>query len=540
MVDHLPELTIRDIIRRPLFQGSIYIASEKALDRVVRWAHVMEVTEVGQLLSGYELILSTGIGWHDNEETSTFFLQQLIDNNASALCIELGTYTKQPMERMNQLALKADFPLIFFNHKVRYIDIIRDLHTYFINQNQQMNEELDRFSRKLDELSFSGKGLMALFKLLHQTTKSQIFYLPNDGSEPLYYPVAKEESIWNLIKGLRAARTQSEGVPVSSAGAYACCSINLMGQQFAELALHNMEGVGVFEQLALDRCVIAVSHELMRTKYNEEKRRDMGWLHEWLGGVFNIHDITVRLSAMGAFQPDSPKVVCVMEPQLSLLHSKEFESMLIHRNIAVRQLFEQEGYCLIPVFADNQIIYIILSRNKKRTQDIVASVMNIINKLHVWDAHNQMPIFSQIKGIGTVFYRLEHMYKSYNNARKTIAIQKESSVVSSPLYQDLHIYKFIHSLYKQNDHQDFYKEYLEQILDYDHKHNGHLFVTLKTFLKLSGSKQNASKELFIVRQTLYHRIDKIKQFLGDDFMQPHKRIAIELAIYAYEYAQNKT
>jgi purine catabolism regulator len=82
-------------------------------------------------------------------------------------------------------------------------------------------------------------------------------------------------------------------------------------------------------------------------------------------------------------------------------------------------------------------------------------------------------------------------------------------------------------------------EYLAPILEYDDKNNGRLFATLKTLLQQSGSKQDASKSLFVVRQTLYHRIDKLKELLGEDFMEPHKRIAIELAVYAYEYSQNK-
>lgn len=117
LVQTLLQLTVKDILQRPLFQKAETIASQEALNRIVRWVHIMEVPHVGHLLNGHELILNTGIGWHDNEELSLSFLQQLIDSGASGLCIELGTYTKQPLERMKELALREHFPLIFFMKK---------------------------------------------------------------------------------------------------------------------------------------------------------------------------------------------------------------------------------------------------------------------------------------------------------------------------------------------------------------------------------------------------------------------------------------
>ncbi|MCP5972660.1 helix-turn-helix domain-containing protein, partial [Klebsiella pneumoniae] len=51
----------------------------------------------------------------------------------------------------------------------------------------------------------------------------------------------------------------------------------------------------------------------------------------------------------------------------------------------------------------------------------------------------------------------------------------------------------------------------------------------------NGSKQETAKRLFIVRQTLYHRIEKLESFLGADFMEADKRLALELMLKAYDY-----
>ena len=107
MVKSLLQLTIKDILERPLFQKADAYADEEALQRVVKWVHILEVTQVARLLNGNELILSTGVGWQEEEELSVSFLRQIIDCGASGLCIELGTYTKKPLEKMKELAARA-------------------------------------------------------------------------------------------------------------------------------------------------------------------------------------------------------------------------------------------------------------------------------------------------------------------------------------------------------------------------------------------------------------------------------------------------
>jgi purine catabolism regulator len=72
-------------------------------------------------------------------------------------------------------------------------------------------------------------------------------------------------------------------------------------------------------------------------------------------------------------------------------------------------------------------------------------------------------------------------------------------------------------------------------LQYDQKYNGKLLETLKTYLECNGSKQETSNRLYIVRQTLYHRLQKIENLLGEDFMKHEKRVAIEFMLLVFDY-----
>ena len=46
------------MLKRPVFRKAEVLASDRALERYVRWVNIMEVPEVGDLLNGGELVLT--------------------------------------------------------------------------------------------------------------------------------------------------------------------------------------------------------------------------------------------------------------------------------------------------------------------------------------------------------------------------------------------------------------------------------------------------------------------------------------------------
>ena len=99
-----------------------------------------------------------------------------------------------------------------------------------------------------------------------------------------------------------------------------------------------------------------------------------------------------------------------------------------------------------------------------------------------------------------------------------------------PFYTELHVYRLLPVLEKTGLLAALVRDYLDPILS-----DRELLKTLKVYLRYSGAKQETANALFIVRQTLYNRLDKIAELLGDDFMSPEKRLMIELALFGYEY-----
>lgn len=533
MVKTVLQLTVKDILKRPLFQKAEAAASEEALNRTVKWVHIMEVTQVGHLLNGHELILCTGIGWHDNEQLSVSFLQQLIDSGASGLCIELGQYTKQPFDKMKELAQRENFPLIFFHEEVRYIDITQDLHAYFIHQHHRMVSELETLSTELNQLLLSGKGMMSLLRLLHQTTGAQVAFFPL-GAEAQFVPHmlrAKADVFyeqWIYGKMFAAPHTKRT---------LAHRPILALDHLFADLLLQSKQELSEFQILALDRCATAIAQEMMRTKYMEERRRHKEdlWSVDWLSGKHSAKDIRDYISSLKPSARLTGVTVCLIELDADSKRTadKDDGSLVIQKNMVARSIFEGEGFVLLPLLLHDHIVFILLDQLgavkwKER-------LLRAVDRLQKTERHQEPAFFSSPMGIGSYMTQLANIKESYETAKETIAIQKDIGSLTSPFYNDLHLHKIIYTLKKADALPALIEEYIGPVVASDREKNGHLLLTLKVYLSLNGSKQETAKALFIARQTLYHRLDKLYALLGDNFMEPDKRLTIELALRAYEY-----
>lgn len=530
MARTLLQLTIRDILKRPLFRDAEVLASETALKRVVRWVHIMEVTQVGHLLNGKELILSTGIGWNEDPALSVAFLQQLIDCGASGLCIEL-TYTKQPLEEMKKLAIRENFPLILFHKEVRYIDITQDLHTIFINRHHQMVSDLESLSSRFNHLLLSGYGVTALLELLQEATHTQVALFPLEAEAQFIpaVPKSKAEAIYNNWM----ANKHSTTLEVKRKLAHR--PILALDHLFADLIIYSEKELSEFDILALDRCSTAVAQEIMRTSYMEEKRRfkeDL-WIIDWLTGQHTYKEVRNYIHAIKSSLKLNKGVICLFEPEQKHYDDHSFESTYIQKTMIARSLFEKQGFFLLSTLFNKQIVYILLDQlNRPTTKDII---LELIHRLQKNEELQKLRLFSHRIGVGREINDLAQIQKSYESAQETISIQKDIGPLKKPFYNELHIYRIISSLKKTGQLPSFIEEYIGPVIQYDFEKNSQLMRTLKVYLLMSCSKQETAKELYIVRQTLYHRLDRIASLLGEDFIHHEKRLAIELAIHAYEY-----
>ncbi|WP_445491929.1 helix-turn-helix domain-containing protein [Niallia sp. 03133] len=135
-------------------------------------------------------------------------------------------------------------------------------------------------------------------------------------------------------------------------------------------------------------------------------------------------------------------------------------------------------------------------------------------------------------GFGEFKMRITHSYESFKESHHTLDLNR-TLPFSNPFYADIGIFQLIKGIQDQKLLSYFIDTNLREVIAHDKNYNSNLLETLAEYLKCCGSKEETAKKLFIHRQTLYRRLEKLKELLGEDFLKPEKRLCLEVALYVY-------
>jgi PucR family transcriptional regulator, purine catabolism regulatory protein len=285
--------------------------------------------------------------------------------------------------------------------------------------------------------------------------------------------------------------------------------------------------------LILDRTATALAQHLLRDLFVEEKKRveEYEWLHGWLEGEHALEDIHEYLIENGIKTKSSDAAVLITK----LISFKDKLSQdVTYLKLLFRSVFEQNGFAVIFVEKRNEITFILLNNRPKK--NLKERIKRSIDSIQDSEFVRKQSSAKLIIAAGKFIQAFDDIHKSYQTAKETLRIQqKMTNKQTYHFYEDLHLYRLISQMSKHTDLQEIASEYLQPVIQYDQKYNGKLLETLKAYLECNGSKQETSNKLFIVRQTLYHRLQKLENLLGEDFMEHEKRIAIEFMLLVYDY-----
>lgn len=149
-------VSVRQALALPaLAQGDpVVLSGEARLDEPIRWVHVSEVRDVGAVLSGAELVLSTGLGLAASHEVAASFVAQLVEARAAGLVVELSREYPSVPELALHRARAADLPVVVLNRPVRFVEVTEAVHRAIV---AEQFEEV-RFAGEVHE-TFTELGL---------------------------------------------------------------------------------------------------------------------------------------------------------------------------------------------------------------------------------------------------------------------------------------------------------------------------------------------------------------------------------------------
>lgn len=175
----------------------------------------------------------------------------------------------------------------------------------------------------------------------------------------------------------------------------------------------------------------------------------------------------------------------------------------------VREVFLRKDKKPLTMMRSDSLIFLVESSGDDEKE--LRAVAGEINQI----AQKRLYGLTVSCGIGNSYSSLKEMKKSYKEAEQALrAVKCENKKSAVQFYKELGIYSLLFSIRDLDTLRKFYNETFESLIQYDRLNASDLMNTLEVYLEESCNVASASERLYIHRNTLKYRIQKIEELLG--------------------------
>ncbi|NEA45823.1 PucR family transcriptional regulator, partial [Streptomyces sp. SID10815] len=146
------------------------VAGAGRLDQPVRWVHVAEAADVGVMLSGGEMVLTTGVLLAGDEEKQAEYIRSLHRAEAAAVVLGLGRAFPAPPEVMRRAAERCGLPLVVLHRPFPFAELTEEVQSRLVRRKYAAVSLSEAVRTALTALITAGAPLQALLDEIAQHT----------------------------------------------------------------------------------------------------------------------------------------------------------------------------------------------------------------------------------------------------------------------------------------------------------------------------------------------------------------------------------
>jgi purine catabolism regulator len=155
------------------------------------------------------------------------------------------------------------------------------------------------------------------------------------------------------------------------------------------------------------------------------------------------------------------------------------------------------------------------------------SALHLAEAIHK-AATGEYPQAALFGGIGRPAGELPFWKDSHREASQSLSMAARLRETKPLYFGNLSVYRLLFQLEGNPELDSFMREALGPLLDYEG--GGDLLETLEAFCERLGNLSQTAEKLFIHRNSLLYRMERISQIAGLDMNNPDTRLAVHLAL----------
>jgi GAF domain-containing protein len=155
---------------------------------------------------------------------------------------------------------------------------------------------------------------------------------------------------------------------------------------------------------------------------------------------------------------------------------------------------------------------------------------------------NEYDVYLSI-GIGNTCQHIIDYRRGFAEATEALQMgqnlqePKNGETRRSPIvthFNDLGVYRYLYKIAHMDDLRDVYQDQIAHIDSYDQRKNTDLLDTLETYLECAGNLTKTSEKLFVHRNTLIQRLERLQSLCEIDLQERSNWLTLQVAIKVYK------
>lgn len=507
--------------------------------REISWVHVTELHDVAAVLSGGEMVLTTGNFLIPGDDRGLAeFVDRLAAADAGGLTLELGRNFSKVPATLAELGNRAGLPIIVLAHPVRFVEITQQVHARILND---QHESL-RFSHTVHEmfhrLSLEGASTQEILDAACDLGGCSMI-LEDLGHRVIGYRthgLGLRESLANWEQRSRQhLRPSAEWVSAE---------VGTEAQRWARLIALPAGRVSLEElQMLVQRAAQAITLNALvdENAHRLEQQAHGGILTDLLAGR-GAAEIALRAEVLALPKVSSYLPLCLATRPVG--RSTRSGRLNAQRRTAefagqVSQAARSAGLTVIAAPTDDDLIAVLLGiPTRTRSTDLVRVLIARL-KAQLATVDSELRFRDQLWRIGigetaaSVTASGESLRAAAHIARVSLSLpaNRRADFYTSA---DIRLRGLLAALREDPRVLAFAESELSALLTHDLDHGSDLEAVLRTFLDLGGNKSVMCQQVGISRPTLYARLATIEKLLGIDLADAESRLCLQVALLVRE------
>ena len=509
-----PALSVRQVLtlERVLAGEPEVVAGAGQLDRPVRWVHVAEAPDVGVMLPGGEMVLTTGVLLAGDEEKQAEYIRSLHRAEAAAVVLGLGRAFPAAPDVMRRAAERCGLPMVVLHRPFPFAELTEEVQARRVRRKFAAVSLSESVRTALTGLITAGAPLQALLDEVAQHSACPVVVtnlahrvLATAGERPAVDDVLRD---WERI-ARQAGGSEGDGWIRAELGG--------RGERWGRITLCGYRGDTATGRLLADRAAEAlVLHRMLggNSAHTWEEQSAQSLLTDLVSGVVAARQLLPRARAAGLpvnRRTFVPLVVRDGEPA-------QLAPVLRLRGLPglVAELADGATAVLLSLARDQDAAVLVANFAARMRSEAGRTIVAAADPRTAWD------------DVPAGLREAQHVAD---------AVADSSAVLDLPCVvrlKDVHLRGLIRLLRDDPQVQSFAERELDGLLcpaDDD------LLSVLRTYLATGRNKSRTAQLHHVSRPALYRRLEAIQGRLGVDLDDFEQAASVHIALLAHDAQQ---